>query len=143
LVYHGISQVYLNNRFLKVVWQMQLSKMKQKQLKEIILCLGDRQQLSEITGKEYEYFKPEEIALIETKYTSMKQTFLEVELQHGTDSYKYAKDKIYDEAERLGADAIINFISDMVVYRGRGIYTGCVRGTPVKEITHSTDKKSG
>ena len=118
--------------------------MKQKLLRDIILCLGDRQQLSEITGKEYEYFKPEDLASIQTnKYTSIKHTFLEIELEHGTDSYEYAKDRIYDEAVRIGADAIINFTSDIALYRGRGLYTGCIRGTPVKAVTHSADKKSG
>ena len=85
--------------------------MKQKLLREIIFCLGGKQQLSEITGKEYEYFKPEELSSIESKYTSMKHTFLEIELGHGTDSYAYAKDRTYDEAVRMGADAIIIFTS--------------------------------
>lgn len=116
--------------------------MAEKSLKEIIFCIGDKQQLSEITGKEYEYFKPEELPTVTRRYMAVNQTFIEVELPHSSNSYECAKEEIYKEAEKLGADAIINYTPDIVIYQGRGVYTGSVRGTPVREkITPQTETR--
>jgi len=116
--------------------------MGQKNLKEIIFCMGGKKELEEITSKKYKYFKPEEISSIETKDHSIKQTFLEAILSEKR-CYEWVKEDLYNQAEKLGADAVINFTSDIFNYRG-GIIGGSVRGTPVKEkVNYSIDKKSG
>ncbi len=101
--------------------------------KDIIFCQGDKKELEEITGKEYEYLPPKEV--IRWKEGSIFQTFLQTpelksESKRGMDA-RNIEEQMYDSAKKAGADAIIHYSVETYMLRP-GIIMGYGLGTPVK-----------
>ena len=103
---------------------------------KLILCQGDKKELEDITGKEYEYIKPEEIKNIypEKKPTDYSRNIFS--------SYIYIyvrgifqrtmKREMYKKASVLHVDALIHYREQYARSEEGGFY-GFAEGTPLRQ----------
>lgn len=95
--------------------------------KQIIFCQGDKEELEEITGEEYEYLIPAKV---------LSQTYLENKkiwptffgCHYKGKQNKTILDEMYDKALNVGADAVIHY-KETTFVNSRGKFNECVYGT--------------
>ncbi len=78
-------------------------------LKKIIFCQGDKKELEEITGEEYEYLKPEEITAAVPKFSKNHIPLTYIEATFCGRDIQAVKSELYNAARKLNADAVIHY----------------------------------
>lgn len=111
--------------------------MAQLEEKRIMFCQGDKRELEEITGQDFEYIIPPETydKITEALWPGkLGPTFLvsyDTRKSHDEEiSVDWLMYEMRDHAIGLGADAIIHYQAQMTP--GHGLYTGYSMGTPVR-----------
>ncbi|MCK5708056.1 MAG: hypothetical protein KAI43_10420 [Candidatus Aureabacteria bacterium] len=107
-----------------------------KTIKKITFCQGDKKELEEITGEEYDYLDYQDVKTIRSvnkDIPKMHSTFIETELDLGIANNLYRiKFRMYEYAMELDADAIIHYTTH--IYTGEsGTIEGYTRGTFLKK----------
>ncbi len=108
----------------------------EEETKKIVFCQGDKKELEEITGEEYEFIKPEEIkaAFPESKPTeysrNINSTFISIYVRD-TNERKLLRE-FYKEIIPLNADAVIHY-SETFEKREGGTRYGFAIGTLLRK----------
>lgn len=107
------------------------------ELKKIIFCQGNKKELEEITGEEFEYMQIEK----ETN-TVGDRRFLTYRSLLGKDHLEETLVAGFNVfAEKLGVDAITHYAASIIQIKekeGWYSYEGFARGTPMKKKTKET-----
>lgn len=104
-----------------------------KKFKRIIFCQGDKKELEEITGEEYEYFKSD-TGKEDRSYKSSFVTLHTYNL-HSENPEITLKYDMYRHAREVGANAVIHY-SIQIIKRETSIGINCegiVQGTLLKK----------
>jgi len=106
-----------------------------KEFMKVIFCQGDKKELEEITGEEYEYINPEEIKLIFPKerpsdYSrNIYSTFIGVYVRDAFS--RTVQREMYKIACKINANALIHYKEQFA--REDGTLYGIAKGTPLRK----------
>jgi hypothetical protein len=106
--------------------------------REITICQGNKKELEEITGREYEYFPLEEVQAFNKESGGLARTYIETERGVWGNEKEFLIERMYSVAQQIEADAIIHYSSDYTLAGRRGCESGYSFGTPLRLKYSST-----